>query len=339
MVWCLPYIGFLVKVKRRGIYQKKFCVRSVNFSVQDKSFLNMKPFQFFFGFTKDQRKGIMALFILIILFQAGYFIFTAIDFTSEKEKSAEEKAWLALQLEIDALKSKKANTKDSIYPFNPNFISDYKGYMLGLSVNQIDRLHKFRESGKYINTVTDFQKVTGVSDSLLIKISPYFKFPHWVNDSKKDNTSITASLKEKTFLVKADRKFEALDINEALEEDLVKVYGIGTHYAKAILRRRADFGAYVSMDQIDDFKEFSEEAKAGLKKKFKINKGYSVNKINVNTASLLQLSRFPYFNKNIAKGILTQRSMNGRISKIDELLGISAFPVEKVEIIALYLEF
>lgn len=301
----------------------------------------MKPFQFFFRFTKDQRKGIMVLFILIILFQAGYFIYTSIDFTSEKEKSDEEKAWLALQPEIDALKSKKENTKDSIYPFNPNFISDYKGYRLGLSVKEIDRLHKFRKSGKYINTVADFKKVTGVTDSLLVKISPYFKFPDWIGDSKQNEISHSASqVKENASLGKEGvRKLVVLDINEALEEDLVKVYGIGPHYAKTILRRRADLGAYVSMDQIDDFKEFSEEAKAGLKKNFKVNKKYSVNKINVNNASLLQLSRFPYFNKNIAKGILTQRSMNGKISKIDELLGISTFPVEKVEIIALYLEF
>ena len=64
-----------------------------------------------------------------------------------------------------------------------------------------------------------------------------------------------------------------------------------------------------------------------------------VNKLNVNTASLQQLSRFPYFNRDLGKAIITQRSMNGKISKIDELLGINGFPVDKVEIIALYLEF
>lgn len=299
----------------------------------------MKPFQFFFRFTSDQRKGIMALFVLIVLFQAGYFIFNSIDFTTQKEKSEEEKSWLALQSEIDELKANKNSTKDTIYPFNPNYISDYRGYMLGLSVQQIDRLHKFRKSGKYVNSAADFKKVTGVSDNLLYKLSPYFKFPVWINDVKTASSFKYASVKENVTSVKEQRFTKMIDINEALEEDLIKVYGIGPYYAKAILRRRADFGAFVSMDQMDDFKEFSVEAKAGLKKNFNIESDPLVNKINVNTASLLQLSRFPYFSKEIARGILTQRSMNGRIKRIDELLEISSFPVDKVKIIALYLEF
>lgn len=299
----------------------------------------MKPFQFFFRFTSDQRKGITALFILIIVFQASYFILTSIDFTTQREKSEEEKSWLALQSEIDVLKRKKNIAKDTIYPFNPNFISDYKGYMLGLSVQEIDRLHRFRKSGKYVNSAADFKKVTRVSDGLLQKLSPYFKFPDWIKDSRAANLPVDISPKEKKTYIKNERPLKVMDINEALEEDLIKVYGIGPYYAKAILRRRADLGAFVSMEQMDDFKEFSDEAKLGLKKSFKTESKPQVNKINVNTASLLQLSRFPYFNKEVARGILTQRSMNGRINRIDELLEISSFPVDKVKIIALYLEF
>ncbi|RWX03862.1 helix-hairpin-helix domain-containing protein [Flavobacterium cerinum] len=299
----------------------------------------MKLFQFFFRFTSNQRKGIIALFILMIMFQVGYFILTSSDFTSKKEKSEEEKLWLAFQTEIDALKAKKNTSKDTIYPFNPNFISDYRGYMLGLSVQEIDRLHKFRKSGEYVNSVADFKKVTGVSDSLLLKLSPYFKFPDWIKDIKTSGSNVYLAGEKSNPYVKEERSIKVIDINDALEEDLIKVYGIGPYYAKAILRRRADLGAFVSMDQMDDFKEFSEEAKAGLKKSFKTESNPLVNKINVNTASLLQLSRFPYFSKEIARGILTQRSMNGRIKRIDELLEISSFPVDKVKIIALYLEF
>jgi DNA uptake protein ComE-like DNA-binding protein len=293
----------------------------------------MKLFPFFFRFTKDQRKGVIALFMLIIVFQALYFVFTAMDFRQETANSPEEKRWLALQHEIDTLKAKSLSSKDTIYPFNPNYISDYKGYVLGMSVEQIDRLRKFREAGKFINSPSDFKIVTGIDDQLLAKLSPYFKFSGWAHDTKTDKH--VEKLDTKTF--HAEKAI--IDINDALEEDLVKVYGIGPYYAKVLLRRRADLGAFVSMDQIEDFKELTKEAKAGLKESFKVTGQPLVNKINVNTASLQQLSRFPYFDKNIAKGILTQRSMNGKINTIDELLEISAFPVDKVKIIALYLEF
>ena len=49
-----------------------------------------------------------------------------------------------------------------LYPFNPNFITDYKGYTLGLSVEEIDRLHDVRANNTYVNSSKEFQKVTMV---------------------------------------------------------------------------------------------------------------------------------------------------------------------------------
>ncbi len=89
------------------------------------------------------------------------------------------------QKEIDSLKMVEIeNSKPKIYPFNPNYITDYKGYTLGMSVEEIDRLLEFRKQDKWINSAEQFQQVTQVSDSLLNAISPYFKFPEWVTNPK-----------------------------------------------------------------------------------------------------------------------------------------------------------
>jgi DNA uptake protein ComE-like DNA-binding protein len=293
----------------------------------------MKPFRFFFRFTKDQQKGIMALFILIIIVQIVYFTITSVDITSDKEKLAQEEEWLDLQAEITALKLKKKRRRDTIYPFNPNYITDYKGYLLGLTTTQIDRLAAYRESGAYINSAHDFQNVTKIHDTLLRKLSPYFKFGKTTTYKPSVNTRHANAFSHSAPIT-------VTDINNALEEDLVKVYGIGEYYAKLILKKRNDLGgAFVSMDQMDDFVQFSAEAKTEIKKYFGVLSEPVINKININTASLLQLSRFPYFNRDIAKSIITERSMKGKLLKIDDLLKISAFPVDKEKIIALYLEF
>ena len=49
-----------------------------------------------------------------------------------------------------------------------------------MSIEEIDRLHSFRKKNKYVNSIEEFQELTKMSDSLLNKISPYFKFPDWV---------------------------------------------------------------------------------------------------------------------------------------------------------------
>jgi len=298
--------------------------------------------------TKDQRKGILALCLLITGLQIGYYFISRTDFTSPKEKSQEEKQWLALQSKIDALKAKKGDKQTTIYPFNPNFITDYKGYTLGMTTQQIDRLHAFRKNGKWVNSVADFKAVTKVPDSLLAKLSPHFKFPDWVNKKNKEQTAAKQEYAsaEKYPANKYPEKFDskktitkpAIDINSALEEDLIAVYGIGPAFAKKILRRRANLGAFVSMDQMDDF-DFSPEAVAGLRKGFKVNGNPQVNTINVNSASLQQLSRFPYFNRDVAKAIITQRSMNGKIVNFDELSKINDIFTLKSKIIRLYLEY
>jgi DNA uptake protein ComE-like DNA-binding protein len=292
-----------------------------------------------YRYSKSQRTGIIMLFAAIVLIQVGYFTF---KHTGAAPPSEEEKQWLAHQAEIDALKAQKQNHKDTIYPFNPNYITDYKGYALGMTNAQIDRLLAYRKAGKWINSAADFKLVTGVSDSLLGKLSPYFKFPGWVTKKQQEGVAVNAQ-PDKAY--RPDSKPAAkpvkpkTDINTALEEDLVAVYGIGPAFAKKILRRRAELGAFVSMDQMADFKEFSPEAVAGLQESFKVGENPGVEKINVNTASLQQLSRFPYFNKEIARAIITERSMKGKIGNFSELLKINDIFTLKSKIISLYLEY
>ena len=50
-----------------------------------------------------------------------------------------------------------------------------------MTTKEIDRLHAYRKLNKFVNSIKEFQKITKVSDTLLSKMSPYFKFPDWVN--------------------------------------------------------------------------------------------------------------------------------------------------------------
>lgn len=293
--------------------------------------MNKQSLKFFYRFTKDQRRGVVALFVLIFVFQALYFIAASIDFRITETKSAEEQEWLSMQGRINELKSRSAVKEEKIYPFNPNFISDYKGYRLGMTTDQIDRLHAYRAKGMFVNTAAEFQVVTKIHDTLLRKIDPYFKFPEFKKAFAVEYNN--SKVRE------AESTLPKIDINLATEEDLVKARGIGPAYAQMILRQRNRLGGFVSLEQLSDFKELSADVINSLSQIFEIKALPQVNLINVNTASLNQLSHFPYFTKSIARGILTKRSMKGKINSIEELLEINDFPVEKKKIIALYLKF
>ena len=77
---------------------------------------------------------------------------------------------------------------------------------------------------------------------------------------------------------------------------------------------------------------------SSLNKYYTINKIPNVKKININNASIKELGQFYYFKFPISKNIVTYRSMNGDL-KIEDLSNIKGFPVDKANIIDLYLEF
>lgn len=281
------------------------------------------------SYSKSQRIGIIILFALIFICQGIYFFK---NFNSIENTPKEKAQWLSYQKEIDSLKILKSDFKPTIYPFNPNFITDFKGYKLGMSVAEIDRLLAYRKQNKFVNSAEEFQQVTKVSDSLLKAISPYFKFPDWVKNKK----SYVNSFEKKDF-TKAEKKI-SIDINTASQEDLIKVYGIGEGLSKRILEQKEKLGAFVSMEQMNDIWGLSPEVIENLSKSFHVNSTNSIKKININSASIKELSQFPFFKYNLAKEIVTYRTMNGDI-KIEDLTKIKGFPVEKLKIIALYLEF
>ncbi len=289
-------------------------------------------FKEYFSFNKDQRIGLSVLVVLIIVLQLLYFF---VDFSFQESTSKEEQQWLSMQTEIDSMKAIASDNSYKMYPFNPNFITDFKGYKLGMKVEEIDRLLAFRKTNKYVNSAEEFQKVTKISDSLLIVIAPYFKFPDWVKNKKQYVAYEKSNFKDFT----KKEKITVLDINQATKEDLIKIYGIGDGISERILKQKELLGGFVSMSQMEDVWGLSPEVIAELNKYFKVGALPSVKKIDINNISTKEMSKFPYFKYALAREIVTFRSMNGGIKSAEDLIKIKSFPVEKIKIIALYLDF
>jgi DNA uptake protein ComE-like DNA-binding protein len=295
-------------------------------------FLYMNNLKSLFMFTSDQRKGIFVLLFFIVALQLVYFF---ADFNLTQTISPDKQEWLAMQSKIDSIKASNPKYVVKVYPFNPNFITDYKGYKLGMSVREIDRLLDYRKENKYVNSPKEFQAVTQISDSLLNAIAPYFKFPDWVKNKTQNKGYV--KYENKTFA--KNEKTVLIDINVATQEELIKIYGIGEVISLRILKLKENLGGFVSMEQMNDVWGLSPEVIGALNSHFKVYALPAVHKIDINNASLKEISQFSYFRYALAKEIVTYRSMNGDIKNVEDLTKIKGFPVEKANIIALYLDF
>lgn len=286
-------------------------------------------------FSREHRSGIFLLLLIIFLFQISWHFY---DLSPKTPKpSDKEVKWLAMQGEIDSLKEISNNKKYEIKPYNPNFITDYKGSVLGLSVEEIDRLHKFREQDKYVNSAKEFQQVTKVSNELLNKISPYFKFPDWVTNKSNSKYKDYSNPNFKKFPEK--KAIVAKDINSATKDEIMEVYGIGEKISEIILQEKEKFGAFASIEQLQYVWGVSPEAYQDIQKRFFVGQNPPIKKIDINNWSIKDLSKFPYFDYNLSRQIVIFRSANDDIKNIEDLTKIKGMPNEKIKIIALYLEF
>ena len=219
-------------------------------------------------------------------------------------------------------------SKPKIYPFNPNFISDFKGYQLGMSPDEIDRLHKYRALGKYINTPSSFQEITQVNDSLLNRISPYFQFPIW---KKKEMNNPKRRNPDQPPLVKKD-------LNTAQYDDLKSIRGIGDKLASRIINYRTKLQGFTFNDQLSEVWNLEEGVVDRLLSYFEIKSAPVIKRININEASFKEVLSIPYIDYELTKKIFNFRDEVAETQSIEELNKIDGFPVDKFSRIALYLE-
>ena len=282
-----------------------------------------------FQFSNQQRNGIFLLLFIIIVIQCVYMF---VDFGNENNYSnnpdIEE-----LRKEIDSLRAAKIeNNKPKIYPFNQNYITDYKGYTLGMSNEEIDRLHQFRSNKQWVNSAKDFQKVTQVSDSLLAIISPYFKFPEWVANPK----SKTSFTNYNSNVIKSfDQK---QDLNKASETSLKKVYGIGEKLAGRIVQYRNRLtGGFHSMVELSEVYGLTPVVIDNVKKEFAVKSPREIKIYNLNTATRDELVLIKYIDYEVANNIIEERTLREGFNSLEELTKVEDFPINKYEIIKLYL--
>ncbi|TMU50479.1 ComEA family DNA-binding protein [Flagellimonas algicola] len=284
----------------------------------------MKKLRSHFRFNKQERSGIFFLLLLIIALQGVYF-FISSSSNSEPSKLLVdnlEQSW------VDSLQhSQQQKPSFKLYPFNPNFITEYKGYTLGIAPEELDRLYAFRKQGKYVNSAEEFQRVTLVSDSLLPRISPYFKFPDW-------NIRGKSTFKEKS---KEPKRVEILDLNKATSQELKTIKGIGEKLSSRIVKFRDRLGGFLVDEQLNDVYGLEPEIVSRTLKKFKVLTFPDIHKVNINTATVGELSRLIYINQDLAQEIVQFRLANGSFQSLDDLTEVESFPKERIDRIKLYL--
>lgn len=285
-----------------------------------------------FTFSKQQRSGILLLLLLTVSL-TGVYCF--VDFSEKEALNISSAEIVSLQKEIDSLSLVAIERrKPKKYPFNPNFISDYKGAVLGMSNHEIDRLLHYRKAGKWINSVADFKRVTGVSDSLLDELAPYFKFPEWVTNPKPKNDFKNYDSVKGFFEKPYSQK---TDLNTATAEQLQQVSGIGPALGERIVAYREKLGGFGNDIQLYEVYGLDPVVVQRTLNLFAVKTPKPIAKMDLNKATASDIATIPGISFDLAKKIWEYRRLREKLNNMDELAKIDGMTERKLRLIQLYL--
>lgn len=237
------------------------------------------------------------------------------------------------------------STKAERFPFDPNTADSTQLLRLGLQPWQVRNIYKYRARGGIYRQKEDFARLYGLTVKQYRELEPYIRISSDYlpastlvgnRTNKQDRTNGANKTYERDtlrFPIKI-KEGEHIVLNTADTAQLKKVPGIGTYYAKEILRYGKWLGGYVHVDQLDEIEGFPQEAK-----KYFVVQSASPKKLNVNRLSLSELRRHPYINYYQAKAITDYRRLHGPLKSLDDLSLSSDFPPQAIERLKPYVEF
>lgn len=279
--------------------------------------------------TRGERAGMLVLALLIVVL---FYLNNTLSFSSEiSALDVNSETILEKQRQLDSLRTAAMERrKPKVYPFNPNFMTDYKAYTLGISPKEFDRLKSYRGQDKWVNSVKDFQQVTMISDSLLQAIAPRFKFPKWVTTPKPKYSYQVKKEREKSFA-------EKIDLNSATSKQLQEVRGIGEVFGNRIVAYREKIDGFVDDIQLRQVWGLKPEVIDRILLRFTVKTPKPVVRVNVNTASASDLATIPGVSFDLAKKIWEFVRLREGVATVDEIAKIDEISAHKLQLIELYL--
>ena len=250
------------------------------------------PFRFIL--SKPQRGAVLILLVLLIAVQLYRLLVNAPELSPVDLSQAQ-----SYQTQLDSLRTKENAQTPIVYQYNPNYLTDYRAYTLGLPPEAFDKLLRYRQTNSYVNTPKQFQEVTKLSDSLMEKLLPQLKFSKPLYKSKTKNRIV---LKK--------------DINKASASDFQEVSGIGAVLSERIVKYRSYLSGFSVLEQCYEVYGLDSLLFQRLWERFEIQSLPEIERLDLTTVSLQELEQIPYLNRADARKIIAHRTKNKGISTV-----------------------
>lgn len=242
---------------------------------------------------------------------------------------------------------KVEEVKAERFPFDPNTADSTQLLRLGLAPWQVRSIYRYRAKGGIFRQPSDFARLYGLTRKQYRELRPYIRIsPDYLpaadyyaprrtgNNARSVDSSATKAPRYTYTARHKLRPGEHIAINSADTTQLQKIPGIGSAYARMIIRYRERLGGFITMAQVLESGPVPESAL-----RYITIDATQVRKLNINKLSLNQLRRHPYINFYQAKAICEYRRLHGPLHSLEELRFSPDFPPAQIERLQPYVTF
>ena len=217
-------------------------------------------------------------------------------------------------------------TKFELFTFDPNTLDAAGWKRLGLRDKTINTIFNYRNKGGKFRKPEDISKIWGLKLQEAERIIPYARIDAPQNNYGKSSFGNAPSAKVITIV----------DINSATPEEMRNIPGMENGLQYRIAKFREKLGGFISIEQVKETYGITDSAFAAMLPFLKLNNA-NVLKLNVNTASDMELNAHPYITRPVAKAIALYRIQHGNYQTVADIKKIAFIKEDVFQKIAPYL--
>jgi len=303
----------------------------------------------FFYLQKNDRQGVIVILLflitsLLLVFYLGGNKTSSTAFSNDSVKN-QNKATTT-----NSYKTEKQKTE--LFAFDPNTADSSQFRRLGLQDWQIKNIYSYRTKGGIYRRPSDFARLYGLTKGQYEKLLPYIRIAdeyrpasdfygkenysfYERTENKGNNYDSTAGqhatkIRHSIKLVPGQH----IALNTADTTQLMKVPGIGSYYARAIINYRNRLGGFANSRQILEVGGVPESAV-----QYMSVGNQEVIQMEINKMSVNQMRRHPYINFYQARDIYEYRRLHGPLKDLTPLKNTGNFTDSELKRLEPYIKY
>lgn len=224
-----------------------------------------------------------------------------------------------------------------LFRFDPNLLDQAGWLKLGLKEKQVQVILNYREKGGRFYKKEDLAKIYSISPATFKRLVNYIEIePKAVRNQVQDIGKDSVALFKNDY---KNLKPRDVDINSADTTAFIALRGIGSTFAKRIVKYRESLGGFVSVDQIKEIYGLPVETFEAILPFLKISPHHAVSKLTINELDVRSLSKHPYISFKQSTAIVNYRNQHGHFRNLEDLKKVILLDDDFLRKLAPYLIF